>query len=230
MLAFPVDAQQTMESLCDEISQYVPIDGVEYQPGATEVPASLNSVQNSVYGSISIPVEINLPEYFDRPNLRSVPRVLLEPEISNIEVNQDGSIFYNGSEISQDIQRVCGTSDAFVEKDVVSDVPSPVPPKPNLQPSPQPAVQAKPAAISQPKKSSVSVFNGPKSVITNNVEPAPEQAQEPPLQLKPNPVEEKAPIVDENAIDVEDLKAQDNNDDAINGDSDEDRILEGQYP
>ena len=224
-------AQQNIETLCEQISQYVPIDGVQYQPGAGEVPADINSVQDPLYGSISIPVELDLAQYFDRPDLRSMPGLMLEPEISNIEINQDGTVYYNGQEISQDIQRVCSRASVTVESEpIIEAAPTPPPPKPEVKPEQRVEVPTVQVNSAPAKKSSVSVFNGDEPVILNNVNDEQSVASEPPLNLSAETVEEKAPIVDENAIDVEELKEQDSTDDAINDDSEDSRILEGQYP
>jgi len=216
-------AQQDIEGLCERISQFVPIDGVEFNPNAAEVPADINRVQDPVLGSISIPVEIDLVEYFDRADLRFIPGLDLEPDIANIEVNQDGSVYYNGQEISADIKRTCGTPVPEV-KDVIVSKPKPKPkPAPKSKSEkPVEVIAETDAAKPAPKKSSVSVFNGPKSVI----------ASVPEIKALDKPVAafEKPKPVDENAIDVEVLKAQDNEDETIIGDNDDDSILEGQYP
>jgi len=169
-----------------------------------------------------------LVEYFDRPDLRVAPGLNLEPEVSNIQINQDGSVFYNGQEITRDIKRTCGTpvpaSKDPSEASALAPKPAEAPPKPKVKPKPQVKPQVKPKIETQPapKKSSVSVFNGPKEVISDAPELIAEESVEKPL--------EKAPVVDDNSIDVEDLNAQDNKDDTIKGDSDDDSIIEGQYP
>ena len=103
----PAYAQQDYAKLCEQLSLYVPIDGVAFEPSVAEIPADINNVQDPVSGSISIPVELDLVELFDRPELELFPGLDLEPEIANIEINQDGSVFYNGHEISDDIRRKC---------------------------------------------------------------------------------------------------------------------------
>ncbi|NCT40826.1 MAG: hypothetical protein GW778_04100 [Alphaproteobacteria bacterium] len=220
---FPAMAQQGVDSVCERLSQFVPIDGVEFQPGATDVPVNINSIQDPVHGSISIPVDVNLAEYFDRPELRSVPGLMLEPEIANIEINQDGSVFYNGQEISADIKRICG-GDVNIDKldAIISKVTAPVvsepPPKPSFKP-----VQS---TMEQKKKSSVKVMSGDETVISTE---AVDRVQKD-VKLKPQSVPVKEEAVDENGIDVEVLKAQDSTDGVINSDSEDESILEGQYP
>ena len=123
---YPAQAQQTIESLCQNLGAYVPVEDARYTPDS-EVPADLNAIHNPIFGSISIPVEIDLAEFFDRDDLRGVPGLLLRPEISNIEVNQDGSVYYNGQEITEDIQRVCGSSVTIVNDVIVEPPPPPTP-------------------------------------------------------------------------------------------------------
>lgn len=197
-------AQENSEDFCKRMVQHVPIDNTKYQKDS-EVPTDLNAVEDPVLDSISIPVEIDLVEFFDRPDLRAVPGLNLEPDIANVEVNQDGSVFYNGQEISQDIQRLCGTpvpeDRNVIQPKAASTEPKPAAvvstPKPKLKPKLQP----------KDKKSSVKVFNGPKPIIADVPE------------IKP----EKQKSEDQNAIDVEALDAQKNTDD-------DDTIIEGQYP
>ena len=200
---FPSMAQQSMHSLCQELSTYIPIDGVEFNPRAAEVPVDLNAVQDPVYGSIHVPVEIDLAEYFDRPDLRVVPGLNLEPDVSDIIVNQDGSVFYNGQEISANIRRTCGASGSAISAK----------PKPKAKPK---------AAKPKPKKSSVRVFNGPKAVITEKREVQPEKPAEtaPVTEKKKEP--EKPETKAQNVIDVEELETQNNTDDSD--------LIEGQYP
>lgn len=242
--AAPSSAQQSVNSLCRELSTYMPITGVDFNPGASEVPATLNAVQDPVYGSISIPVEIDLAEHFNLPNLKMTPGMDLKPDVANIEINRDGSVFYNGQEISANIQRLCGTP-VPMEKDVVSR-PNPPPvkakpkpkprpkpqpkPQPKLKPAPKPKAEVKPAPVPvlEPavKKSSVKVFNGPKTVIADE----PKIKSEPKMIIRREVKAAKPKTKAENAIDVEVLNAQDNKDEVINGDGDDDSILEGQYP
>jgi len=227
----PSHAQQSIESLCEELSNYMPIDGVEFNPGATEVPADINRIQDPLFGSISIPVEIDLVEYFDRPELQMVQGLNLEPDVANIEINQDGSVYYNGQEITDDIQRRCGTPVPAVKEMPAKPAPpatkpKTAAPKPKAKPKIKPKVKPKAA----PKKSSVKVFNGPNAVITDRSEVAVEKVLEQSAQKEPKKASKKPTVVDDNSIDVEDLNAQDNKDETINGDSDDDGILEGQYP
>ena len=218
-------AQQTISSLCSELSPYLPIENARYVSDS-DVPADLNAVQEPILGTVSIPIEIDLIDYFDRPDLRMTPGLNLEPDIAYIEVNQDGSIYYNGQEISADIQRTCGTPVPVVTDIVEEPLPPPIP---KLQPPP-PKPKVKPAIKKQPKqdvpktpkKSSVRVFNGPKSIIGEE----PKLFDDVPTKKEP----EKPAQNKDNSIDVEELNAQDNKDETINGDSDDDSILEGQYP
>ena len=205
--AVPAYAQQGIDSLCQQVAQYVPLEGVEIDPSAAEVPADLAGIQDPVYGSINIPVEIDLAEYFNRPDLNLVPGFNLKPDVSEIIVNQDGSIFYNGQEISQDIREFCNLPMRPEEKIA----PAPVMPKPVVQPPKPKSVKPKPKPI---KKSSVKVFNGPKDVIV------PKSAI---VSEKPKPKEQ-------NSIDVEVLKKQDNTVENVVDNDDDDSIIEGQYP
>lgn len=208
MWAVPSRAQQTEKSLCQQLSTYVSVEGVEFKPDEGEVPADLNAIRDSEYGSISIPIEINLAEYFNRPDLRAVQGLDLEPEVTDVVINQDGSIYYNGQEISEDIKEFCDLPEEPKEA------------KRKSKPKPKPVVKYKPKAKPKPKpqKSSVKVFNGPKVIISDVPEIKPE--------IKPK----KSTVKDENAIDVEVLNTQDNTDKVIKNDSDDDSIIEGQYP
>lgn len=210
--AVPAYAQQNLESLCQQLAQYVPVEGVEFDPAAAEVPVDLAGVQDPVYGSINIPVEIDLAEYFNRPDLNLLQGLNLKPDVSEIIVNQDGSIYYNGQEISADIRQFCdlppGPGEEMREEAIT---PVPVRPKPDVQPPKPKPVKPKPKPI---KKSSVKVFNGPKDVIV------PKSAI---VSEKPKPKEQ-------NSIDVEVLKKQDNTVENVVDNDDDDSIIEGQYP
>ncbi|MFK7839665.1 MAG: hypothetical protein AB8B83_04985 [Bdellovibrionales bacterium] len=201
----PVFAQQTVNTLCQQLSQYIPIDTVEFNPGFSDVPADIQRIQDPVLGSISIPIEIDLVEFFDNPELKNLPGFLLEPEVSNIEINQDGAVFYNGQEISEDIQRVCGSSDNSGVQEIA---------KPKRKPS---------------KKSSVRITNGSAVVISNTPENSVKEKVPFPA-LKPKAIIDKSKARSENSIDVEVLKAQDNEGETVIESSDKDLILEGQYP
>jgi len=203
--SFSAKAQHEHIDFCKQVAEFVPIENSKYTDGDI-VPADLNALENPLDSSISIPVDINLAEYFNRPELGSIPGLNLEPEIANIEVNQDGSVFYNGQEISQDIQRLCGTS-VVQEGEAVQPKPVEIKPKPKtVAPAPKPIVKPKAALKPIEKKSSVRVFNGPKTVIADQpvIEPEKQMAES------------------ENAIDVDALDAQKNTED--------DAIIEGQYP
>ena len=209
--AFPAYAQQSIESLCQDLAVYVPIDGVEYDPGATDIPADLNSVQDVGTGSITIPVEIDLAEYFDRPELQTnSPGLLLRPQISDIVVNQDGSIFYNGQEISQDVLTACGSGDEGSEE------------KPVVVSKPKPSVQ--PSAV----KSRVRVTNGDEVVISGGTDAVKAEGQ---LKSEKGIIPLRKPAREsDNSIDVEVLNAQDNTDQTDRVIDDQESILEGQYP
>lgn len=232
--------KQTVDTLCRAIGAHVPIEGVEYKGGVDHrgravVPADLNAIERPVPDSISIPVEIDLVELFDRQDLVFLPGFELEPDISNIEINRDGAIFFNGQNITSNVQRTCGTPVPDAVGEIV----------PQVAPSQKPVKPSKKPVVS-PKKSSVKVFNGPKAVIVSEpeveqvIESAPEVKDSPEADVveqgsvaavkPPVDVRKKAEPIDENAIDVEVLKAQDIKDEAIKGDGIDDSILEGQYP
>lgn len=200
-------AQQTTESLCAQLAQYVSSNDVDFQVDA-DVPADLNEIETPAFDSVSIPVEIDLAEFFDRPDLRGISGLSLEPEISNIEVNQDGSIYYNGHEITADIRQACGQPVAPV-KEVVKK-PTPSKPKAISKPKPKPVVSKATAE----KKSSVRVFNGPKKVIVTEPEVVQKEVNKTVVQEAVKP--------DKNVIDVEEIEPQNNTD---NND-----LIEGQYP
>ena len=202
--AVPAYAQQSMKELCRQLSTYIPIDVVEFNPGATEVPVGLNAVQDAEFGSISIPVEIDLVEYFDRPDLQMVQGLDLKPDVASIQINQDGSVFYNGQEISDDIKSACGAPVPKVENVVK---PEPVRSKPTPKPTPKPVPKPK-------KKSSVRVINGPKDVIVSE-----------PVTVEKKVVPQEPVKEDKNPIDVKALETQNNTDN-----DDDETLIEGQYP
>ena len=216
LFSFPAFADQPLEDLCDNLSAYVPIDGVEYAPGATEVPVDLNSIQDAGTGSISIPVEIDLGEYFNRPELSTnTPGLLLRPTISDIVVNQDGSVFYNGQEISQDIRAACGGKGRDMTK---------VEKPKAVVSSPKPSIA--PTAV----KSRVKVTSGENVVIsTNKSNDDDKKVPAAKTEVAITPPKKPAYSYD-NSVDVEPLKEQDNTDQSDPIIDNKDSILEGQYP
>ena len=206
----PAHAQQSMKELCRQLSTYIPIDGVEFNPGATEVPVDLNAIQDAEFGSISIPVEIDLAEYFDRPDLQMVQGLDLKPDVASIQVNQDGSVFYNGQEISNDIRYACGKPVPKAKNVVKS---KPAQSKSTPKPAPKPKIKEKP--VPKPKKkSSARVMNGPKDVIVSE-----------PAVIEKKVVQQEPVKEDKNPIDVKALETQNNTDN-----DDDETLIEGQYP
>ncbi len=99
-------AQKAVKVFCQKLVKHTHIEGVEHI-GDSDVPADIKPREGPVLGSISIPVEIDLAEYFDRSDLKIVQGINFESEVTNIEINQDGSVYYNGQEISGDIETLC---------------------------------------------------------------------------------------------------------------------------
>ena len=204
ILSRGASAQDNIDRLCRDLSQYTPIEGVAFDPSAADVPADILRVQDPLTGAISVPVEIDLAAYFDRPDLKTIPGLDFAPEVSHILINQDGSVYYNEQEITPILQRFCANP-----------VPENVPPE-------------------VPKKSSVSVTSGDAVVIGDKPAPKPtskplrkqgievEVLEDEPLEIEPI-----KDVVPEAQNPVDDATSQAQNKDIETSD---DTLIEGQYP
>lgn len=116
------------QNLCDTVN-HIPSADVEYDSGAAEVPADLNSIQQPVFDTIEIPLTVNLAERFgiDLPGSES------QPVVATMNINRSGEIFYNGQNITQNIAAACEQGSA-AEEEPQDIIPPEAPATPSVKP------------------------------------------------------------------------------------------------
>lgn len=96
--------------LCQSLARHVPAADVAYKPGVdvrgkAVVPADLNAPMVQAPGKIYIPVEIDLIEKF---GLTVDPALKLDTEVALVGVAPDGTVDYNGQDITSGAASACG--------------------------------------------------------------------------------------------------------------------------
>ena len=115
-------AAQDKTVFCQQLTEHVPDDDVNYKPGREDVvPADVDGgVAQPVFDPISIPVQIELLEYMDI----DVPDGIdLEPYVAQVDVFQDGRVLYNGQDISKQTVVLCSDADGQAEEDALNSQP-----------------------------------------------------------------------------------------------------------
>lgn len=129
-LLFPFSAAaqdvKTGAVLCSELMNagkpakaIVPADGGAYVPGVdvngnSVVPADVGGgIDLSSFRSTLIPIEVDLAERF---GLTLPAGVGLKPEVAALNIHQDGRIFFNDSDITQQVQTYCTDIELSDEK------------------------------------------------------------------------------------------------------------------
>ncbi|MBI1300495.1 MAG: hypothetical protein GC137_02455 [Alphaproteobacteria bacterium] len=149
IFSFPAQAQviatiEDMSVVCSKIEEaqanippadYVP--GIDVE-GKSVVPADITPSNRFVNDPIIIPIELNLAERFD---VDLPDGVFSEPDLSSLEIYQNGKITYNGLDITEKVEEHC------VKKPSKQSEGNPSPPEEpkqkNVKAAPQPAGQEK---------------------------------------------------------------------------------------
>lgn len=113
-MALPADAQDIMVPMdCPAAYKH---DGgdASYTPGVdvdgnVVVSADLSAVENPVVWPIRVPVRMNILEQFDveLPEATEDALSLNEVDLAYLEFYEDGSVLYNGQDLTQHVSPVC---------------------------------------------------------------------------------------------------------------------------
>jgi len=113
-MALPAHAQEALVSIdCPPALKH---DGgdVAYTPGVdvdgnAVVGADLNAVENPVVWPIRVPVRMDMLEQFgvDLPEATEDALSLNEVDLAYVEFYEDGSVLYNGQDLTQQVSPVC---------------------------------------------------------------------------------------------------------------------------
>ncbi len=113
-ISAPVQAQQyTIETTCGQLARYAADSNAEYKPGVDAdgnavAPADLNHVIRSDIYPIEIPVEIKALKLMDLkidPKLEAA--IDSQTKVAHMMVYEDGSVEYNGEDISDRVSHRC---------------------------------------------------------------------------------------------------------------------------
>ncbi len=88
--------------ICKQAAAYIP--GIDVN-GKRVVPADLiDDKSEHIYDPVIIPIDIDLAQRFNLPTSNGIE---LKPQVSWIEIYQDGRILYNGNEVTDIFLSMC---------------------------------------------------------------------------------------------------------------------------
>ncbi len=91
---------------CGILSRHLPDQDVNYSPAREAViPADINLNPMNFSGDIVIPLNIELSEFFKLPVQEGVE---LKPEPGFFRISNDGRVFWNGRELTDEAAVYCG--------------------------------------------------------------------------------------------------------------------------
>lgn len=133
ILAVPAQAQDTTNALCKILSSQTGIPSANYQPGVDVhgrpvVPADYNAPMSVSTDVVKIPLTVDLARRLSHP-LTAGAR--MESDFGNLEIRKDGSVTYNGQDLTSQANIVCG------RPQVQPSVKTPSVPRPPSVPAPQ---------------------------------------------------------------------------------------------
>ncbi len=178
----PAKAQDTTSALCKILSKHESAKGVAYEPGVDVhgkpvVPADYNNGgQSMVPDIVKIPLTVDLARRLNGPLPAGTQ---LETVTGNLEIRKDGIVTYNGQDMTQQANVLCGRAPSTPATPAATQPPQPVaPPKkpldvppPILPPPPPPGAFIKtPGAKQQPDLSPPADFKTPPGTMVPEAE------------------------------------------------------------
>ena len=102
----------SFEVLCRSLPNYQPAhgnQGADYVPGVDVsgkpvVPADMNGLDGGMPDVVNVPITLYLAERF---NLNLADGISLEPNVGALQIRKDGSVSFNGQDVTQRAYSVC---------------------------------------------------------------------------------------------------------------------------
>lgn len=98
-----------LQILCQETAQHIPWDDVKYKGGIDQkgnfvVAADIGVTFAPMEYPIDIPLQLDLLKKF---NMNVPLGIIAEPEIAGLKIYQDGTVKYNGQDVTQPVGIFC---------------------------------------------------------------------------------------------------------------------------